>query len=240
MSSPRDDVVVTTGWMAQGTRLLLGEIDALDDDALAGPSRLPDWTNAQLVAHVARNADALMRLISWARTGVETPMYVSPGARAAEIDRDAARPAEVLRADVHDSAGALAAAIAACTGKDWRRQVRSARGRAMPAADVPWMRVREVWLHAVDLGGGSATMADLPGDLVVTMLDDVAGMYAQRGDAPAVLLTDDDAHSWSFGSGADVADVTGSAADLLGWLTGRSDGSTLQPPGGLPNLPAWL
>lgn len=73
----RQDKSVTLPWMGAGTEFLLRAVGALPDDALADPSRLPGWTRAHVVGHLARNADALTRLATWARTGVETPMYGS-------------------------------------------------------------------------------------------------------------------------------------------------------------------
>ncbi len=51
--------------------------------------------------------------------------------------------------------------------------MRSALGRAIPAAEIPWMRVREVWLHAVDLDA-DARLADPPGGVIDTLLDDIS------------------------------------------------------------------
>ena len=59
---------------------------------LGGPSRLPGWTRGPVVCHVARNAEGLVRLLHWARTGIETPMYPSMEARAADIEAGAGRP----------------------------------------------------------------------------------------------------------------------------------------------------
>jgi maleylpyruvate isomerase len=70
-------------------------------------------------------------------------------------------------------------ALAALDAGTWQAEVRSALGRAIPAAEIPWMRVREVWLHAVDLAAG-ATVADLPPDVIDTLLDDVCGMLSTR------------------------------------------------------------
>ena len=56
-------------------------------DPLAAPSLLPGWSRAHVVAHVAGNAVALLNLLTWARTGVETPMYADDAARNADIER---------------------------------------------------------------------------------------------------------------------------------------------------------
>jgi uncharacterized protein (TIGR03083 family) len=73
-------------WMQQGTTLL-GKEAELDDEALSVPSALPGWSRTHLLAHLAANADALGNLVRWAATGQPTPMYASPGERAAGIER---------------------------------------------------------------------------------------------------------------------------------------------------------
>jgi len=46
----------------------------------------------------------------------------------------------------------------------WSREIRYAQGQPTPASRIPWLRVREVWIHAVDLGTG-VTFADFPAGL---------------------------------------------------------------------------
>ena len=75
-----DPLVLMTD-VEQATEALLRTADGLDDRAVAGPSLLPGWTRGHVLTHVARNADAMTNLLTWARTGVETPAYASPEAR---------------------------------------------------------------------------------------------------------------------------------------------------------------
>ena len=147
--------------MREGTARLLAVVDKLGDEDLRGPSTLPGWSRAHVIGHLARNAEALVRLATWAQTGIETPMYADREQRAAEIERSAALPADTLRAQLTDTAAALDTALTRLTAAQWEAEVRSALGRAIPAAELPWMRIREVWLHAVDLNTG-ARMDDLP------------------------------------------------------------------------------
>jgi hypothetical protein len=51
-----------------------------------------------------------------------------------------------------ETATALDDALAMLDVDDWTATVRSAQGREIPAAEIPWVRIREVWIHAVDLG----------------------------------------------------------------------------------------
>jgi maleylpyruvate isomerase len=236
----RRDIDRTLPLMGAGTEFLVREVDALPDDALREPCALPGWTRAHLVAHLARNAEALTRLATWARTGVETPMYPNPEARAADIEATAGAPAATLRAELVSTAEDLDGALAALDATTWQATVRSAQGRAMPAADVPWMRIREVWLHAVDLDSG-ASLADVPAEVVDTLLDDATGMLSTREGCPsAVLAPTDRDRTWQLGEPGGVV-LAGPAAVVMGWLIGRSDGAALTASGGpRPVPPRWL
>jgi maleylpyruvate isomerase len=230
----RHDLDATLPWMRDGTAHLRAVVDGLADDDLPAPSALPGWTRAHVVGHVARNAEALTRLAHWARTGVQTPMYADGQQRAAEIGRSAALPAPVLRADLAHTAQVLDDALTALTAAQWQAPVRSALGRAIPAAELPWMRIREVWLHAVDLGT-TATVSDLPAGVLDLLLDDVTAALSGKDGCPALVLeaTDRD-RSWALGAPDPTGAVRGPAADLAGWLTGR------QPAAQRPALPRWL
>ena len=235
----RTDRTQTLPWMAEGSTLFLGQVAGLSDRGFAEPSALPGWTRAHVVAHVARNAEALCHLLTWARTGVETPMYASRERRAADIEHGAGQPPEQLRKEVVETARRLDDALATLPDAAWTAEVRSAMGRSLPAAEVPWMRVREVWMHGVDLGTG-ATLRALPAGVVAELLQDVTGSFAGRDGAPALRLTASDLDgSWTTGSQPAV-DITGAAVDLLGWLTGRSAGEGLRGATPLPDLPPWL
>jgi maleylpyruvate isomerase len=229
----RHDVAATMAWMREGTARLLAVVDKLDDDDLRGPSTLPGWSRAHVIGHLTRNAEALVRLATWAQTGIETPMYGDRGQRAAEIERSAALPARTLRVQLADTAAALDTALARLTAAQWEAEVRSALGRAIPAAELPWMRIREVWLHAVDLNT-DARMDDLPAEVVDLLLDDITTALSARDDCPALRLTPTDRdRTWPLGEPA-TATVSGTAADLAGWVTGRITAPHR------PALPRWL
>src|SRR3954447_4566989 len=69
---PMPDLETSRRWWGDGERAVALAMEQLTDDDLRKPSRLPGWTRAHVVAHLARNADALINLCTWARTGVET------------------------------------------------------------------------------------------------------------------------------------------------------------------------
>ena len=229
-------------WMDDGTRRFDAAVRRVRDDELREPSELPGWSRAHLVAHIARNGDALGNLITWARTGIETPMYASAEQRADDIEGGARRSAKVLRADLEDAERRFAAAVASLPPDRWWSEVRTRAGRVIPAAEVLWMRCREVWVHAVDLGT-DASFSDLPGDLVEALIEDVTGSFGARPDCDDLeLVATDTVRSWPLGaSSPDRAIVRGDSPELLAWLLGRSPGIALRcSTGSLPSLPGWL
>jgi maleylpyruvate isomerase len=230
--------------MREGTTLFVGEVDRLSDEELRAPCALPSWTRAHVVGHMARNAEALGRLATWARTGVPSPMYASKEQRDADIEASAVLPASRLRVELVDTALALANAFDTMSQADWQATVRSAQGREIPASEVPWLRVREVWLHAVDLDAG-ARVHDLPDGMLDALLDDVCGAMSVRPGCPSAMLepTDREGERWRLGPPDDpgATSVWGSAAELAGWLVGRRSGSALRASGGeVPEVPRWL
>lgn len=180
-------------WMDEATELFLGAVDRLSDGELDAPTALPGWTRRHLAGHVHGNAEALRRLLDWAATGVENPMYAGPRQRADEIEALARRPASELRALVRESADRLAGDMDALPGEAWANHVVTAQGRTVPAGEIPWMRAREMAVHAVDLGTG-VTFADLPEDFNIRLVSEAAARHASSGQA----------------------------AGLAAWLTGRT------------------
>jgi maleylpyruvate isomerase len=218
--------------------------DAAGHGGLTQPSGLPGWTQAYVVAHVARNADALVNLLTWARTGVPTPMYASREARAAQIEADAQRPDGELLDDLTAASARFARAAAATGGDCWLTPVQTALGKTVPASTVPWMRTRETWVHAVDLGA-AVTLADVPREVTELLLDDAVADFADRADVPAVVLrATDTTRNWVLGPAASdpAVEVTGATASLAAYLMGRPVPGPLEAGGGqaVPQLPPWL
>ena len=230
-------------WMNEGTVIFDRALAAADDELLTGPTGLAGWTGRHLLAHVAANADALRNLATWARTGTETPMYTSPGQREADIEAGSTRPVGDLRDWYVASAAALRADLEALSSAQWQHQVRTAQGRTVPAAEVPWLRAREVMVHAVDLGSGT-TFADLPEGFLRDLLDDITVKRSDTADHPPLLLREADGPgTWSVThSSPDAPRLSGPLAELAAYLSGRSDGSTLATADGTPSptLPRWL
>jgi len=228
-------------WSREGAQLFLAALARLGDDELALPTALDGWTGKHLTAHVAANADALRNLVHWARTGEETPMYSSTEQRGADIEAGAQRPAGELRDWARSSALALDEDLSTLDDEQWGHEVRTAQGRTVPATEVPWMRAREVMVHAVDLGAG-VRFDDLPLDFLAALVDDIVGKRSSDPTGPAVTLkATDTGTTWSLPGPGTPTEVTGMLADLTAYLSGRSPHDVRDADGApAPELPRWL
>ncbi|MEU8804165.1 maleylpyruvate isomerase family mycothiol-dependent enzyme [Spirillospora sp. NPDC048819] len=208
---------------------LLATADRLTDDDVRAPSLLPGWTRGHVLTHLARNADGGTRLLTWARTGVESCEYSSMEARAAEIEAGARRPAALLAADVRASARRFADAYALMPGEAWERTVQWTSGARHPAARAADARLTEVLVHHVDLDAGFGP-GDWPADFTARTLAGVVASFARRDDAPRLRLHATDTGT-VLGDGDTI--VTGTEASLLAWLMGRSPGHDLTGAAGI-------
>lgn len=219
----------------EGTAYFAQRLAALSDEDLSGPSLLDGWTRKHLVGHVAYNAAALCRILDWAATGVETPMYASTEQRAREIDEGATLSAGSLRNLFTHTAARLDEKWRTLPEAAWSAEVRTAQGRMVPASETAWMRSREVWIHTVDLGNGGR-FDEFPDVVLDSLLDDVVGMWRRRGDGAGLVLEVGGRRLVVVQEDAPVTGVVvGSLVSVVRWASGRgavglTAGSDLQPP----------
>ncbi|WP_226363694.1 maleylpyruvate isomerase family mycothiol-dependent enzyme [Pseudonocardia abyssalis] len=231
----------TLAWAGDGAAHLRGLMARMGDDAFAAPSGLPGWSRAHVLTHVARNADGMINLLTWARTGVPTPAYASVEARNADIEAGATRSPAAIRDDVVDSSDRLALAVREMPKQAWSAHVKNVQGVEIPATDIPWLRAREMWIHAVDLDVG-ASLTDLPVPMLVELVGDVVRVVGAKPNCPPLRLVASDAeHGWTLGDGSGP-ELKGPAASLAAWALGRSRGKDLRTSEGKkpPVLPRWL
>ncbi len=138
----------------RATGQLLDTVSGFTDSDVAEPSLLPGWTRAHVLTHLARGAEALLNLLVWARTGIETPAYASKQARDAAIEEGARRGAADLLTDVTTAAMALRSEAVSLPDEAWQVPVQALNIPAFPAAQVLTRRLVEVVLHHTDLGAG--------------------------------------------------------------------------------------
>ncbi len=219
-------------------RLLAG-VAPLSDEQAAGPSLLPGWTRAEVITHLARNADANRRTAEGVLRGETVPKY--PGGQAQRTAEIAAgrgrRPAELI-ADLARSVEWLHDTWAALPPASWDEPGEGPEGP--PGRAALWNRWQEVEVHHVDLDLGyrpedwpvaftarllSRSVADLPGR---------AQPDLPPADATWVLWADDLRLAWAVTAGGGcvqvdtVAEVEhpdvmvrGPGRQLAAWLLGR-------------------
>ncbi|MTE18548.1 maleylpyruvate isomerase family mycothiol-dependent enzyme [Streptomyces sp. TRM43335] len=242
MTSPAVDPTADTAALAESTARLLAAVEKLDDASLAEPSRLPGWTRGHVLAHLSRNADALVNVLAG------RPMYSSAEAREADIERDAPRPLAAQLEDLRGSAARLDAALAALTDEQWRATVELRNGVTDLASSLPFRRRIEIELHHVDLGIGYE-LGDMPASFTDRELENMAGRFSGHPGVRPLELRVEDGRTLRTGRPAGDGDgtggtteetvvVSGSATALVGWLTGRTDGTGLTASDtALPPLP---
>jgi len=225
----------------RGTAFWSRKVNELTDEELDGPSLLDGWSRRHVIAHVGYNARALTRLVQWATTGVETPMYSSPAARNEEIAYGATLPARALRHLNDHASVSLNVEWRDTPEAAWGHEVRTAQGRTVPATETLWMRNREVWIHAVDLDNG-ARFSDVPAEVLSRLLSDIVGNWAAKDKDPGLRLQVSDAPELGeFGAGAGQEAgilVRGDLAAVAQWASGRG-GARLEVGADVAN-PRWI
>lgn len=219
-SAPASDLALAR----RGTAYFARVLNTLPDEAFDAPSLLPGWTRARVIAHVGYGARALARVVEGARTGADLPLYASEAARSEELERGASLPPRALRNLFRRAAAHLDVEWRDLSGAGWDVIGRGRAGAPLAVRETPWLRAREVWLHAVDLDGGGA-FGDFPAELthrLLATLSGAAGLALDPAPGAGARLT---------GKGAEVR---GRPADLARWLAGRG---VRRLAGGLPDLP---
>ena len=218
-------------------RHLVRTVDGLSDDDLATPSLLPRWTRGHVVAHLALNAEALERVMTGQRQGAPRTMYDSQEARDADIEKLATGDPRELRDRLLGSTLGFAGALAALQEDDLEARFdRTPGGQSISVGAIPLMRLREVEIHHADLGAGY-THRDWSREFCEVLVD---SMTKRPYGAPFRVQARDLDRTWQLGVGDGGPLVTGDAADLGWWLTGRGGGESLASDSGtLPEVDAW-
>lgn len=191
-----------------------------------------------------------MRLLSWARTGVEIQQYPSMKFRATEIEVGCRRSVAELIEDLRCNAALFEKAVVSLPADAWSRLVVPRTGEPRTAATLIPIRLRELEIHHVDLGL-DYTFDDIPEADADWILHDLIDAMA-RGDvdlAPVRLKAIDSDLDRVLDGGASrgtpLLEVSGTRAELLGWLSGRvaATDTMLAARGRLssvPHAPQWI
>ncbi|AII11453.1 maleylpyruvate isomerase family mycothiol-dependent enzyme [Rhodococcus opacus] len=223
----------------RGTAYFAQRLAELSDEQLSEPTGLAGWSRRHLVAHVGYNAAALCRLLDWAASGVQTPMYASAEQRGREIAEGATLSAAALRNLFDHTVARLDEKWRTLPASAWDAQVRTAQGRTVPASETAWMRTREVWIHAVDLGNGGR-FGDFPDIVLESLLTDIVGMWRRKDLGAGLIVTVDGGEPVAVQPDSPpVGKVSGPLAAVVRWAAGRGTvGMSID--GDLQAPPRWL
>lgn len=221
------------------------KVNELSDEDFDAPSLLPGWNRRALIAHVGFNARAVRRLVAWAETGEETPMYDSTTQRDDEIDFGSTLNIQAIRNLQDHSAIDLDVAWRDLPNDRWSFEVKTAQGRLVPVSETIWMRMREVWIHAVDIDNG-ADVADFPRVVIDMLLPDLINVWRRKRAINPVgnivlVPTDRDLRLVLDEDGKEDIVYTGTAVDLVRWGIGRGNIGVVDQDGNkAPTAPPWL
>lgn len=218
--------------------------EALDDDGVAADCALPGWSRAELLTHLARNADGFRRIAESAVAGEVADMYPGgPSERAADIAAGRGRSTREVLTDLRGAIAALDQAWSELPSECWTAIGRTSTTERTVAATVN-VRLRELEVHHVDLDVGYEP-TDWPIAFVTRDLDDALRSLPDRAapgrpelDAKYRVHAIDHGRSWIVvlhgrrvgidddHGGVEVdATVSGWGCDLLAWLYGRNTGA---------------
>jgi maleylpyruvate isomerase len=226
---------VTPELVAAETERVVATAASFRNDAILAPSLCEGWSRGHVLAHIARNADALARVCDVALTGATDTMYDTSESRDADIAAGARRSADDHATDIRDASARLAERIAALRPEHHDIEVERTPGgpATIPVGLVPFMRLRELVYHHVDLDAGY-TFASAPDDVAGLFLSDAVWRLSKEDAPPSVRVRTTEGDEHVVGDGATT--VTGPRAGVLMWLArGRTDAVRFDGP--VPTLP---
>ncbi|MCU1537925.1 MAG: mycothiol-dependent maleylpyruvate isomerase [Humibacillus sp.] len=225
---------VTTEHLAAETDRVVESAASLRNDAVLAPSLCAGWSRGHVLAHIARNADALSRVAAIALSGEPGTMYVSQAERDAEIEAGARRPAADQATDILESGHRLAGLLARLGPEhDAVTVERVPGGPRLEVGNLRFMRLRELVFHHVDLDSCFGFDRVAP-EVVDLFLRDAVDRLRAADAPPSLTLVTTEGDQLVVGDGATA--VRGTRADVLLWAArGRTDRVTLDGPA--PTLP---
>lgn len=204
------------------TQRLLGDTIAISQGDWLASTALPGWTRAHIATHLARNADVLRRLV----LRLDEANELEHDDSVQDLESGSRRSPLEIQIDLDTSSGLLNDAFDELTPEDWNAPLRGELD-GLTAADLPMLRLNEVVLHHIDLDCGFA-FGDI-GEQVAEWL--LLWNLHRRNDlvtGPGLALVTSSGRVLRVGSGPGATEISGTNANLLGWLTGRLPNTTVE------------
>ncbi|WP_374946059.1 maleylpyruvate isomerase N-terminal domain-containing protein [Agreia sp.] len=158
LGGPAEDLLLAY----RGTAYFLRFLAQLPEDEYDRPGDPDAPTDRRtIIATVGYDARGWASLAEAIGDGAPAPATFAPGERDAAISLGASLPPRALRHLVEHSAVHLAVGWRDLPANRWHEQGVDDRGVPIAIDRTPWLRARQTWLAAVDLGTGGS-FADFP------------------------------------------------------------------------------
>ena len=211
------------------------DADARRDTALEG------WTRRHLAGARRLQRRALCRLMDWAATGVETPMYASTEQRDQEIEDGATLSPAALRNLFDHTVVSSTWNGAHLPEAAWHAQVRTAQGRRCPPPrPCGCAPARSGSTPSTSTTAGS--FGDFPPIVLESLLTDIVGMWRRKDLGGGLVLAVTGGNPIPVAPESDETQrITGDLAAVVRWITGRGAvGIDATGPDAESAAPRWL
>lgn len=182
LGGPRADLTLAY----HGTAYFLRWLSQLPERAYDEPGH-PDAgaDRRTIIATVGYDARGWAHLAGALRERRQQVATFASGERDRAIVSGATLPAHALRHLVEHSAVHLAVEWRDLPATNWDLSGADGDGDLLPISRTPWLRARQTWLAAVDLGSG-ATFADFPRSLIDRLIAEEGGTALHQGEEQLV------------------------------------------------------
>src|SRR6478752_7369458 len=189
------------GRMQRESGMLMATVASLTDDELSKPSKCEGWTRAHVVAHLARGADAMKNLASWAVTGQETPAYESREKRNADIEVGAKRSAAELVADLEQANARLLDAFQALKDGVRVETLPTLFSDEINAFSLPARRTTELIVHHDDLDT-TWEWHEADTDSILDAIEVCVRRLQVSSNSPGLQIIAGEGDEWTVGDGS--------------------------------------
>jgi len=224
------------GRMQRESGMVMATVGSLAEDEIGRPSKCEGWTRAHVIAHLARGADAMTNLATWAVTGREIPAYESREKRNADIDAGAKQSAAELVADLEQANARLLEAFQALKDGVLVETLPTLFSGDINALSLPARRTTELIIHHDDLDT-TWEWHEADTDSILDAIEVCVRRLQLNPDSPGLKIVAGEGNEWTVGDGS--YRIEGYYDELLPFLAREQVEEGLQYEGELPKLPPW-
>ena len=224
------------GRMQRESAMVMATVASLTDDELGEATKCEGWTRAHVIAHLARGADAMTNLATWAATGQETPAYASREKRDADIEAAAGLSAAELAGALEQANARLVEAFEAL--KDGVRvpTFPTSFSGEVNAFSLPARRTTELIVHHDDLDT-TWEWHEADPEAILDAIEVCVLRLQANPQSPGLQIIAGEGEEWVVGDGS--FRIEGYYEELLPFLARGQVEDGLQYEGELPKLPRW-